>query len=175
VTAAIKDSVSPHCFVDELLNAELAAHEERQVRTSLRLSGLPLGRTLGNIDFSFQPSVDRAAIEILAICGWIREGSKCQWAPHSSRERRKRSSSRSSPRQPASSAALHDSRGEVPGPANPGAVRRRQPPICTPLWVPAGPDSAGKDGRGGEDVPQAAERSPSPRRFPAPPGEVVRV
>jgi DNA replication protein DnaC len=74
VTAAIKDSVSPHRFVDELLDAELGAREERRVRTSLRLSGLPLGQTLANFDFSFQPSVDRARIETLATCGWIRDG-----------------------------------------------------------------------------------------------------
>lgn len=74
VTAAVKDSVSPHRFVDELLDAELQAREERRVRTALRLSGLPLGQTLGNFDFSFQPSVDRGRIETLATCAWIREG-----------------------------------------------------------------------------------------------------
>jgi DNA replication protein DnaC len=74
VTAAIKESVSPHRFVDELLDAELHEREERRVRTSLRLSGLPLGQTLGNFDFSFQPSVDRGRIETLATCAWIREG-----------------------------------------------------------------------------------------------------
>lgn len=74
VTASVKDTVSPHRFVDELLDAELGAREERRVRTSLRLSGLPLGQTLANFDFSFQPSVDRSRIETLATCAWIREG-----------------------------------------------------------------------------------------------------
>jgi len=74
VTAAVKESVSPHRFLDELLDAEFGAREERRVKTSLRLSGLPLGQTLGNFDFSFQPSVDRARIETLATCAWIREG-----------------------------------------------------------------------------------------------------
>jgi len=73
ITAAVKDSVSPHRFLDELLEAEFGAREERRVKTSLRLSGLPLGQTLGNFDFSFQPSVDRARIETLATCAWIRE------------------------------------------------------------------------------------------------------
>lgn len=73
VTAAVKDSVSPHRFLDELLEAEFGAREERRIKTSLRLSGLPLGQTLGNFDFSFQPSVDRARIETLATCAWIRE------------------------------------------------------------------------------------------------------
>jgi DNA replication protein DnaC len=43
------------------------------VRTSLRLSGLPTGQTLGNFDFGFQPSVERSRIETLATCAWIRE------------------------------------------------------------------------------------------------------
>jgi DNA replication protein DnaC len=74
ISAAIKETVSPHRFLDELLDAELGVREERRVRTSLRLSGLPLGQTLGNFDFSFQPSVDRSRIDTLATCAWIREG-----------------------------------------------------------------------------------------------------
>ena len=74
VTAAVKDTTSPHRFLDELLDAELGVREERRVRTALRLSGLPLGQTLSNFDFSFQPSVDRGRIETLATCAWIREG-----------------------------------------------------------------------------------------------------
>jgi DNA replication protein DnaC len=58
---------------DDLLDAELGIREERRVRTSLRLSGLPLGQTLANFEFSFQPS-DRSRIETLATCAWIREG-----------------------------------------------------------------------------------------------------
>jgi len=46
ITAAVKDSVSPHRFLDELLEAEFGAREERRVKTSLRLSGLPLGLQL---------------------------------------------------------------------------------------------------------------------------------
>ena len=74
VTAAVKETFSPHRFLDQLLDAELCAREERRVRTALRLSGLPLGQTLANFDFSFQPSVDRSRIETLATCAWIREG-----------------------------------------------------------------------------------------------------
>lgn len=53
--------------------AELSARDERRVRTSLRLSGLPTGQTLGNFDFAFQPSVERTRIETLATCAWICE------------------------------------------------------------------------------------------------------
>jgi DNA replication protein DnaC len=73
ITTAVKETTSPHRFLDDLLDAELGAREERRVRTSLRLSGLPLGQTLANFEFSFQPSVDRSRIETLATCAWIRE------------------------------------------------------------------------------------------------------
>lgn len=70
---AVKESVPPHRFLDELLEAELVARDERRIKTSLRLSGLPLGQTLQSFDFSFQPAVDRSRIETLATCAWIRE------------------------------------------------------------------------------------------------------
>jgi DNA replication protein DnaC len=71
--AAVKEEMAPHRFLDRLLQAETAHRDERRIRTSLRLSGLPPGMTLGNFDFSFQPSVERSRIETLATCGWIRE------------------------------------------------------------------------------------------------------
>jgi DNA replication protein DnaC len=69
----VKESWPPHRFLDRLLEAELTVREERRLKTSLRLSGLPTGQTLGNFDFGFQPSVERSRIETLATCGWIRE------------------------------------------------------------------------------------------------------
>jgi DNA replication protein DnaC len=73
VATAAKETHPPHRFLDALLEAELAARDERRVRTSLKLSGLPTGQTLGNFDFAFQPSVERSRIETLATCAWIRE------------------------------------------------------------------------------------------------------
>jgi DNA replication protein DnaC len=73
LAAAVKSEVGPHRFLDELLEAELNWREERRIRTSLRLSNLPSGQTLGNFDFSFQPSIERSRIETLATCQWIRE------------------------------------------------------------------------------------------------------
>lgn len=73
VTEAIKETVSPHRFLDQLLEAELQTREERRIKTALRLSGLPTGQTLGSFDFSFQPSIEKSRIETLATCGWIRE------------------------------------------------------------------------------------------------------
>jgi DNA replication protein DnaC len=73
ISEAVKQSLSPHRFLDALLGAELGVREERRIKTSLRLSGLPTGQTLGNFDFGFQPSVERSRIETLATCAWIRE------------------------------------------------------------------------------------------------------
>jgi DNA replication protein DnaC len=73
VALATKETQAPHRFLDNLLEAELAARDERRVRTSLRLSGLPTGQTLSNFDFAFQPSVERSRIETLATCAYLRE------------------------------------------------------------------------------------------------------
>ncbi len=73
VTTAVKDAVSPHRFLDLLLEEELTYREERRIRTSLQLSGLPTGQTLASFDFSFQPSIERSRIETLGTCQWVRE------------------------------------------------------------------------------------------------------
>jgi DNA replication protein DnaC len=73
VTQAVKEETSPHRFLDRLLDSELLMREERRIRTSLRLSGLPLGQTIENFDFNFQPAIERSRIETLSTCAWIRE------------------------------------------------------------------------------------------------------
>jgi DNA replication protein DnaC len=73
LSTAVKDELTPHRFLDKLLDEELSWREERRIRTSLRLSGLPTGQTLGNFDFSFQPAIEKSRIETLATCAWIRE------------------------------------------------------------------------------------------------------
>lgn len=73
VGEAVQDQVSPHSFLDKLLAHELSHREERRVRTSLKLSGLPTGQTLASFDFSFQPSIERSRVETLGTCQWIRE------------------------------------------------------------------------------------------------------
>jgi DNA replication protein DnaC len=73
ISEAVKGSTSPHVFLDRLLADELRFREERRIRTSLCLSGLPTGQTLGNFDFSFQPNIERSRIETLGTCQWIRE------------------------------------------------------------------------------------------------------
>jgi DNA replication protein DnaC len=44
------------------------------VKTSLRLSNLPVGQTLENFDFAFQPAIERSRIDTLATCAWVRNG-----------------------------------------------------------------------------------------------------
>ncbi len=70
---AVKEATPAHRFLDRLLTSEATAREESRVRTSLRLSGLPTGYTLGNFDWSFQPNIERSRIETLATCAWVRE------------------------------------------------------------------------------------------------------
>lgn len=73
LTEAVKDELTPHRMLDQLLDEELSFREERRIRTALKLSGLPTGQTLGSFDFTFQPSIDRSQIETLGTCAWIRE------------------------------------------------------------------------------------------------------
>ena len=73
VSDSVKKDISPHAFLEQLLKVEADNREERRIRTSLKLSGLPTGQSLGNFDWSFQPGVERSKVEALATCAWIRE------------------------------------------------------------------------------------------------------
>ncbi len=70
---AVKHDRAAHVVLDRLLSRESDARDERRVRTSLKLSNLPAGMTLGNFDFAFQPSIERRQIETLATCAFIKE------------------------------------------------------------------------------------------------------
>lgn len=73
ISEAVKKDSPPHVVLDRLLSTELSRREERRVGTSLKLSNLPVGMTLGNFDFGFQPGIDRKQVETLATCSFIRE------------------------------------------------------------------------------------------------------
>jgi len=73
LTDAAKADESGPGLLGRLLEHERSQREERRIRTSLKLSGLPTGQTISGFDFSFQPSVERSRIETLATCSWIRE------------------------------------------------------------------------------------------------------
>jgi DNA replication protein DnaC len=48
------------------------AEDERRIATSLKLSGLPTGKTLEGFDWTFQPRIDRGKLETLSTCVFIR-------------------------------------------------------------------------------------------------------
>jgi DNA replication protein DnaC len=73
LTEAVQHDRPAHQVLDRLLTLELSQRDERRIRTSLRLSGLPPGMTLGEFDFAFPPSIERRQIETLATCAFIRE------------------------------------------------------------------------------------------------------
>jgi DNA replication protein DnaC len=73
LSEAVKHDRAAHVVLDRLLAHEVEARDERRVRTSLRLSNLPVGMTLGNFDFGFQPSVEKRQIDTLATCAFIKE------------------------------------------------------------------------------------------------------
>src|SRR5262249_6184045 len=71
MSEAVKHDRAAHVMLDRLLCKEIAARDERRVRTSLKLSNLPPGMTLGGFDFGFQPSIERRQVETLATCAFI--------------------------------------------------------------------------------------------------------
>jgi DNA replication protein DnaC len=73
LSEAVKHNRPAHAVLDRLLSREAGARDERRVKVSLKLSNLPPGMTLGNFDFSFQPSIERRQVETLATCAFIRE------------------------------------------------------------------------------------------------------
>lgn len=73
LSESVKSNQPPHVFLDRLLSTEAERREERRIKTSLKLSGLPTGQTLGNFDWSFQPGVEKRQIETLATCAWVKE------------------------------------------------------------------------------------------------------
>jgi len=73
ISDGVKNDRPPHAVLERLLTAELSRREERRVGTSLKLSNLPQGMTLGGFDYGFQPGIDRKQIETLATCAFIKE------------------------------------------------------------------------------------------------------
>jgi len=51
--------------LDTLLEEEVACKEQRRLDTTLKISGLPFIKTLDDFDFSFQPRLDRRAVNSL--------------------------------------------------------------------------------------------------------------
>ena len=63
VTKAAEDkSKSYLTFLDELLEEEVAAKEQRRVETAIKTSGLPFIKSIDEFDFTFQPKLDRQKV-----------------------------------------------------------------------------------------------------------------
>jgi DNA replication protein DnaC len=73
VEEGARDDVTPIRFLDLVLEREIERKTERRIATSLKLSGLPVGKTLDNFDWTFQPRVDRSKLEALATCQFLRD------------------------------------------------------------------------------------------------------
>jgi DNA replication protein DnaC len=70
--ASIREDRTLTGFLEQLLQTERHAREERRVRTALKLSGLTLGKTLEEFDFSFQRSLDKNQIDLLATGEFVK-------------------------------------------------------------------------------------------------------
>jgi DNA replication protein DnaC len=60
-------------FLDELLEEDVAAKEQRRIETALKISGLPYIKSIDEFDFAFQPGLDKQKIMGLFDLSFIRE------------------------------------------------------------------------------------------------------
>jgi len=60
-------------FLDELLEEEVAAKEQRRIETALKISGLPYIKSIDEFDFTFQPGLDKQKIMGLFDLSFIRD------------------------------------------------------------------------------------------------------
>ncbi len=72
IEQGVREELSLPGFLELVLRRERDSREERRVRTSLKLSGLPRGRTIEDFDFTFQRGGDRRGIEMLSTCEYAR-------------------------------------------------------------------------------------------------------
>ncbi|MBA3845720.1 MAG: ATP-binding protein [Planctomycetes bacterium] len=73
VSEAVAEDLGGPAFLERVLRAERSVREDSRIRTSLKLSSLPLGQTIANFDFAFQPAIERSRIEALATSAWVRD------------------------------------------------------------------------------------------------------
>jgi DNA replication protein DnaC len=59
---AEKQEKSHLSFLDELLEEEVAAKEQRRIETALKISGLPFIKSIDEFDFTFQPRLNRQKV-----------------------------------------------------------------------------------------------------------------
>jgi len=69
---AVRDDMSLHQFLDDILTREIERREEERIAMWLKLASLPPGKTLESFDFSFQPTISKRKIETLSTCEYLR-------------------------------------------------------------------------------------------------------
>ena len=72
VEQSVRDELSLTGFLDLVCQREQDFRQERRIRTALKLSGLPVGKTLDSFDFAFQRGVDKGQIDLLATSEFSR-------------------------------------------------------------------------------------------------------
>jgi len=73
VKASEKTQASYLNFLDELLEEEVAAKEQRRIETAIKISGLPFIKSIDEFDFMFQPNLDRQKVMSLFDLAFIRQ------------------------------------------------------------------------------------------------------
>lgn len=61
-TEAESEGMSCLNFLDRLLNEEVLSKEDRRVKTTLKIAGLPFERTIEEYDFTFNPELDKRMV-----------------------------------------------------------------------------------------------------------------
>lgn len=73
LNTAEKQDKSHLSFLDELLEEEVAAKEQRRIETALKISGLPFIKSIDEFDFTFQPRLDRQKVMSLFDLTFIQQ------------------------------------------------------------------------------------------------------
>ena len=71
--SAEKQDKSHLSFLDELLEEEVEAKEQRRIETALKISGLPFIKSIDEFDFTFQPKLDRQKVMSLFDLTFIQQ------------------------------------------------------------------------------------------------------
>jgi DNA replication protein DnaC len=70
---AAEERCSHLTFLDQLLEEEVAAKDQRRVRTAMKTAGLPAAKTIEEYDFSFHPQLDKQSVMHLFDLEFIRQ------------------------------------------------------------------------------------------------------
>ena len=68
---AVSGKLSYTDFLERLLEDEIERREQKQLALRLRRAGFDPSKTLETFDFSFNPEINRQAIQELATCGFV--------------------------------------------------------------------------------------------------------